>query len=146
MKELTDRSAYSRTIDELMHIRHTVDNMKLHLDIADEVVAEFRSTLPDIQAHCGWSTNSIQGALIHVNNLDDIRQVIPLLKRLRELGFKCRKVEDYPEIKRRSYDCGEIKVLAFLRWEEGATCRFEQVGVKEEPVYKLVCGDKKGDV
>ena len=75
-----------------------------------------------------------------VENLESLeKQRVRTLKLVPKRG----EPEDYAEIRRRSWKCGEIKFQVFLEDRtEGATCRYVHVGVKEEPVYELKCDEE----
>ena len=50
-------------------------------------------------------------------------------------------IEDYPELNRRGYvfSGGRLRFQVFFDRGDKTVCKFIQVGVKEEPVYKLQC-------
>lgn len=84
----------------------------------------------------------LKGGVIQDVKVD--AQGCPVLRALREAGFKSTKWDDYAEIGRRTYHCGKILFCVHLHVaaageESGGRCRYVQVGVKEEPVYKLMC-------
>lgn len=111
-----------------------------HANICEEVAAEFKSQVPSISTSIGFRFGSIQGALLHVDVLD-MRDVLPILRDFRKRGYKIDGHGDYPELKRRTYQLGDIAVLCFLRDDSKSRCQWVKVGEKSEPVYKLMCGD-----
>jgi hypothetical protein len=95
----------------------------------------------------GVGAFSLNGVLIHLDDLRSQRQVAPLLRALADAGFHLSgKPEDYAEIRRRTWttkssEGAEIKILGFFNGDDGEACRFVAVGEKVEKVYKLVCPD-----
>jgi len=85
----------------------------------------------------GWMWGQVNGILVHCD-LDHMMEISPLLRFLAQKGYrqKTKRPEDYAEIKRRTWDCGDVKVLGFFKGEK---CQYVQVGVKEEPIYELKC-------
>jgi hypothetical protein len=143
MNEQT-KSTYEKALDDLAEKRKKIDDLKPHLERLESLIPVF----PDIALYVnyGIDVNSVQGALLYVNELDDMREVVPVLKAVRALGYKSKGFEDYPELKRRKFDCGDVQVLAFLKWEGGTKCEFKQTGTKQQPVYELVCDGEKVEI
>jgi len=139
----TYQTAYERGMTEIEFLTEKLEKWKPALD----VIEELRLAFPDLQIHtsCGLQHGQVQGALIHLNDLIDMAQALPVAKWLTQRGFHTKGFEDYPELRRRTYDYGDIKLMCFLKYDEGAKCQWVKVGVKEEPVYKLMCEDKPFD-
>lgn len=137
--QTTEQTAYEKALDEIGKLRENVEKLKPHLEFLEKLKAAF----PDLNLTvlCGYHSGTLQGALLFVNDLDDIRQVLPVGAALSAAGYTPKGHEDYPEIKRRtySYEPGPIKMAAFLKWDGSAKCEFKVVGHKQEPVYELVC-------
>lgn len=119
-----------------------------------DAVFGFADTIPGFDIRVGYEINSLQGVNVYCgelfSGLPSIRDAFPLLKALRAAGFKPRGTSDFPEIGRRTYTYRRdgdsvdhsVNVSCFLATganATGANCCFEQVGVEEKPVYKLVC-------
>lgn len=108
--------------------------------LAEEAIAECSSALGSTSVSVGLDMGEVNGVLIHANVKQDILEVVPMLRYLRAHGApKFERTEDYPEIKRRIWHFGDLKVMVFLPYRGGAKCDFVQVGVREEPVYELRC-------
>lgn len=107
--------------------------------LAESIVAKHKDKFKTLEVSIGYQYGSIQGVLIKAHDVESMRDVLPIIRELRWHGFKVKSHEDYPEAKRRTYDMGDIKVLVFLPWDEGSTCKYVKVGMKEEPQYKLQC-------
>lgn len=78
-------------------------------------------------------------------NLDVVR-LVDVTEPLKWLAqrFGAYAIDDYPELGRRAYifeNSGRpVRFQVFFNGE-AAQCKFVKVGVKEEPVYKLMCGE-----
>lgn len=103
---------------------------------------------PEINVYFGVGThNSIVLTCWDVDNLADLT---PLFRRLRKAGWKASEPRDEPETRRRAYTLTLVgtdrtaRLQVFTSWSDGAQCRWVQKGVKEEPVYELVCGEDGG--
>ncbi len=129
-----------KALEELEENRKKILAWTNDAKIGEEAVKMFEGVIPELRVSIGWNSGSLNGVLIFAD-VDDLKDMIPLLKWLQTKGYKPKaKPDDYPEIGRRLYNYGSIQVGAFLR--EDSTCHFEKVGVKEVPVYKVRCGDK----
>lgn len=112
-------------------------------EIFDDLSAAFQAE--EFRGSIGIGPHVLNGFLImwDVHRLSD---VAPVLAWLRKRLDKSYKVEDYPELGRRTYDFGRLKLSAFFSaFDEKTVCKFVQVGVKEQPVYKLMCDGNEVD-
>jgi hypothetical protein len=115
--------------------------------LAQEVIDKFCAKEWDARVSIGLDFGSMQGVLIHIDNVKSIADIAPIRRELRERGFPAPKPDDYAELKRRSYLYAregkpQFAVMVFLRGEN-AVCEYVQVGTKVEPVYELRCGGVK---
>jgi hypothetical protein len=109
--------------------------------MADEIVARHVAALPSLRvSSVGYGYHSLNGVLIYVD-IKSPREVTALLRDVRAAFGKMKKVEDYAELRRRTYDFGKVKVMTFLESEDSSACRFVKVGEKTEPIYQLLCPD-----
>ena len=131
------KTAYQKATEELRFLEHKLESWKNELQVIEEVREAFPSLA--ITTSCGLQNGQIQGALIHLNDLKDMRDAVAVARHLTILGYHTKGFEDYPELRRRTYDYGVIKLMCFLSYEPGAKCQFVEVGKKETPIYKLVC-------
>jgi hypothetical protein len=147
-------TATEKALVEVEELRAKVVSMQSAAALAEEVCAAF----PDLplSVTLGYQTGTLQGVLIFAGGygegdcLGDIRLVFPILKELSRRGFKSSgKPEDYPEIGRRTWNLRKadeptpVRFCAFVAAPHmaGEVCRFVQTGVKEQPVYELLCDD-----
>lgn len=103
------------------------------------------------RASVGYEFGSLQGVLLMADDVTDLRQVVPLLRELRREGWRVDKHDDNKDLNGRTYFMksadetprGPLVVRVFFPWDkaaaEKATCKFVQTGVKEEPVYEVIC-------
>ena len=111
--------------------------------IVDKIIREFKGSGLKMRSSIGYTIHTLYGSLLMVNDLDDIRDVLPVLRSIRRRGYKIKKYEDYAELHRRTYYCeGDIVVSAFLKYEDGTICKFVEVRKEEKPVYELQCEGK----
>ena len=102
--------------------------------VAEKAKEEFPDLIGTVSV--GIGINQVNGVLLHCH-IEKINDVVPLLGYLAKKGFRQKdEPNDYAEIQRRTWDCGDIKVMGFLR---GQSCRYVEVGKKEEPIYELRC-------
>jgi hypothetical protein len=123
---------------------------------AEEVFAEFKDSFP---VDSEYLTNSvlvsnesgcIRGVSIHIYT-DDFKKLLPVRRKIRQLGFPAPQTEDYPELQRRSWIYGNpdngkgVRLCGHLPFAENSMCRYVKVGTKEEDVYELRCGNLNGE-
>jgi len=112
-----------------------------------EELAKYVKTIQgvhNVRISVGWENGSIQGNMVKAD-FEDIRKTTEIRKWIRDKGFPAPKIDDYPELQRRTFtyvrkDKPNFSLLAFCYYGEGAVCKFIEVGKKEEPVYELKCG------
>lgn len=105
---------------------------------------------------CSYSRSALFGILIVANDVTDLNMVAPLLRALRKEGYRVKTHEDWSDLPSRTYymEClndhepkGPIVVRVIFPWDAekaaAATCKFVQVGTKEVPVMKIVCGGEE---
>lgn len=131
-------TGYDSAIAEIERYRERIEKLKPHLDKCEEIRAMFPAL--NITVSCGYNVLTLQGALLMVHDLKDMKDILPVGRALTLAGYHTKGHSDYPELKRRTYNYGDIQLSAFLAYE-GAACEFKQTGVKEEPVYELFCGE-----
>ena len=137
--ETKEKTAYEKAIDEIAGLTAKVERWKPALEAVEKVKAAF----PDlsITASCGLQVGQIQGALIHLNDLERMSDAARVAKMLTALGYHTKGFDDFAELKRRTYDYGDIKLLCFLSYKEGTKCRYVEIGKEEKPIYKLMCDE-----
>jgi len=132
--------AVASALAQIETIRERVLKWDEAASLAEEWLASPERGDLHASASLGWSIGSLQGVCIHIDGLSRTAQVAPVLGWFAKRGLKLKgKPEDYPEIHRRTWDLGDIKILGFFRTGEGAGCRFVEVGKEERPVYKFLC-------
>lgn len=118
--------------------RHVIVAMQF---VADPPLAEFCAAHKVYVGLC-YEFFSVQGVTVHVDNLERVAHIVPALRWFAQHDYKLQgKPQDYPEIRRRSWDLGPIKILGFFRQGEGPGCRYIEVGQVTKPIYKLMCDD-----
>jgi hypothetical protein len=125
-----------RALDELDRQAVDLTKHEAHCEVVDAICEKFHHL--NIRGSITLNPLSVQGACILLDDLEDFRQAVPVCAEVIRAGYHPEGFEDYPELRRRAYNYGGIKVLAFLKYE-GSKCEFKQVGVEEKPVYELVC-------
>jgi len=145
------------TLKEMDRNRERVMAMAVAAHEMQQAVAElYHEHDLKIDVHLGYQASSMQGVVVSFGSWGkearDVRVVAPLLRRLRQLGYRRTSVDDYVEMARRTWHyefkryerTDNVHVSVFLSTDLTATddtvCRFVKVGVKEEPVYELRCG------
>jgi hypothetical protein len=111
--------------------------------IADAFVAEFPPADPAeylgrVRVTIGVGSHCLNGVLL----MWDAKRLSDVTPRLAWLAQRLGKfkIEDFPEIGRRTYDFGRVKFSVFFNsYNDSAVCKFVEVGKKEEPIYKLMC-------
>lgn len=128
--------------DEIQDSRMKVFGLIEAARVAEEAEETFKDQIKGFRLSAGWHMGTLQGILIFCD-VNDMAEVTPLLQWLAKKGYpKKGKPEDYPEIKRRTWECGKINISAFLPYSGGSKCEFVKIGVKEEPIYELQCKEK----
>ena len=116
--------------------------------LAEEFCHAFPPTEPDyfntMRSSLGLGRGVLQGFLV----MWDARRLSDVTTRVAWLAQRLGKfkIEDYPEMGRRTYDWGRFKFSVFFNsYDNKTVCKFVEVGKKEEPIYKLMCGDQEVD-
>jgi len=122
--------------------------MKMVDDVrfAQELINEFEGKVPGTKSwyvSVGVRDGLLQGITIHVT-AKDFRELVTVRRHLREIGFPAPEVDDFEAIGRRSWEYKReghetFRLSAHTSYEEGAACRYVEVGKKEEPIYELRC-------
>ena len=114
------------------------------VEIAEQVKSQF---LPAFKGRYDWQdgveislgigSGCLNGVLVHLQGVKDIRDTIPVRAFLRKQGFPVPTVSDYEEIGRRSWTYktqnGPFVLSAFM-WRDGdaitdgVNCRFVKIG------------------
>lgn len=133
-----------KEVDHLQSDIETAKTFETEAAVFDALSAQFPNE--QFRGSIGIGPHVLNGFLVmwDVHRLSDVAPVLAWLRTRVEKAFK---VADYPELGRRTYDFGRIKLSAFFNtYDEKTVCKFVQVGVKEEPVYKLMCeGNEVGE-
>lgn len=113
-------------------------------DIAEEFCRAFPPTEP---GYCGQMRASI-GVGPHVLNglliAWDARRLADVTPRVAWLAQRLGKftIDDSPEMGRRTYDWGRLKLMVFFNsYDDKTVCKFVEVGTEPKPIYKLMCED-----
>ncbi len=132
-----------KALGEIRMLWLRVLTMKKMAQFADGIVAEHQDKFKRLEVSLGYSSGSLPGVLIIAHDIQDMREILPIIREMRRYGWKVKSHDDFPAAKRRTYylENGKekIKILALLSWDDGTTCRYVQVGVKKEPQYELQC-------
>lgn len=138
----TVECAYTKALKELERFRLRIEELKPHLDVIEKLREAFPGM--DLATSVGYAPHTVQGALLYANDLDDIKQVLPIGAALSAAGYTPKGFDDYPEIKRRTYryEPGPISLMAFLKWDGTSKCEYRVKGYEQKPVYELVCGEQ----
>ena len=122
------------------------EEIEPYVRVCIDMVELYREKLDGLRASATMGYSIKKGVLSC--NVDDFKEVVPVLRNLRSRGYRCRNIQDNPASKSREWHLSlhkegvtAVSVEAVLK--TGATCNFVQVGVKEEPVFELRCGGKK---
>ena len=108
------------------------------------------SQVPEVRI--GVQSGSLHGVLIFFHIKSDIRSILPVLREARKTyGWQVESVEDYEEIRRRSYimktpEGVPVIVCVMLPFGENAKCQYVEVGKKEVPILELRCEDASGNL
>lgn len=132
-------TTYEKAMKALETEMDEIDGMIPSMEVVDEAAALFPALRPSTVAV--GSTRTVL-LTIHIASMKEVAQVARLFA-LR--GYHIKEFQDdergyYRRFYYRSKTGLEIQLFAQLSRDEKAVCRFEKVGVKEQPVYKLVCG------
>lgn len=127
-----------KEIDELKGLIDEVTGWQMEA----QLVSLLRLKWPDLKVTYSVASQigQLKGVLIQAypKNTEDLEPVIEFLN---DCGLKCKKVEDFQELQRKTWDYGNIKLSAFFNSKEKGACQYVKVGTKEEPVYELKCND-----
>lgn len=99
------------------------------------------------------SVKTANGMFVKVNIMampNKLEDLVPLFRELAKEGIHTNKREPYKDhnymglFGMREYDCGDVIVSAVImpKDEKDDGCRMVQTGVKEVPVFEMVCPDK----
>ena len=109
-----------------------------------QIASEFTEAFPESKAEvaAGIGSGVVNGIRIRMNDVETLSSCTPYVK---WLCARCGKftIEDFPEIQRRIYDFGTLKLMCFFRYDDGATCQFVKVGTEDKAIYELQCDGKK---
>lgn len=76
--------------------------------------------------------------LCQLKNMEDVKQIIRFLA---EKGYhQTKPPQDNPLLHMRRWFFGRMLIMGMF-FGDGASCRYIQTGVKEEPVYELHCDE-----
>lgn len=139
MDQETYKTAYEKGCENVAFLQAKLEKWKPALKAIEEIKLAFPQL--EITTSCGLETGQVQGALIHLNNLERMSDANAVAKKIVSLGYHTNGFDDCPELRRRTYDYGDIKLMCFLSYKEGAKCRFVEIGKEEKPVYKLMCDE-----
>lgn len=95
-----------------------------------------------LHVHLALDPNTVNAFMLNLDalKLTDVSQPLRWLAQ----RFGAYTIDDYPELGRRAYvfenNGRPVRFQVFFNNNE-AVCKFVKVGVKEEPVYKLMCGE-----
>lgn len=135
---MTKQTTYERARAEIEAVNETVERMAPAMAVADEVAELFPDLAPRTCPVIGT------GSTIISVTVTDLRQMIPVGREIIARGFHPKRHEDSGQDGHRRYfyenESGlSLQVFAQIP-RENAVCHFKQIGVKEQPVYELVCG------
>lgn len=132
-----------KALKEIRELEQRVLAMKDTAQCAEKIVAAHQDKFKRLRVSLGYQFSSLQGVLIMAHDVQNMRDVLPIIREMRRYGWKVKSHDDYPEARRRTYHMqngkANIMICALLSWEDGTTCKYVQVGVKEEPQYELQC-------
>jgi len=136
-------SAIAREVEKLEALIAEAHSYEPEIVVARELVAAFPPTdagyLSQMRTQIGVGSGCLNGVLI----MWDVRQLQDATPRVAWLTQRLGKfkIEDYPELGRRTYDFGRLKFSVFFNtWDDKTVCKFVEVGKEEKPIYKLMCG------
>lgn len=143
-------SAISKYVEELQ--ARIVKAEAYTEDVA--IAADFVRAFPALAGDSDWEwdrplrialsldPNSVNALMINFDALRLTDLTEPLRWLAQRLG--AYTIDDYPELQRRAYvfanDGRPVRFQVFLH-KDGALCKFVKTGVKEEPVYTLMCDE-----
>lgn len=116
------------------------------VEIAEAFCREFPPTdvgyIGQMRTQIGVGSGALNGCLV----MWDARRLSDVTSRVAWLAQRLGKfkIEDYPELGRRTYDFGRFKFCVFFNsYDEKTICKFVEVGKEEKPVYELMCGEQE---
>ncbi len=134
----------AEAISELDSQRDNLLAVIPHALVVEQIVADWADRFAQIKAH----VSGIGGDVwinVWMRSMDE---VIALRRHMAAIGYHLRgKVQDYPDDRRQVHvlGCadmfGEIVLNVRAAQDEGATCRYVEVGTKVVPVYRLECSE-----
>lgn len=79
--------------------------------------------------------------------INDMREMIPVRRWLREHGHPAPTVTDYPEARQRLFSYyptghASLYLRAQLSYEDGAICKYVAIGTEQKSIYELQCEGK----
>lgn len=137
------RAAIDTEIERLREYIAQAETYATEAALFDEFDRAFPSDPDDyhstMRPQIGIGAHVLNGFLIawDARRLEDVKPRLQwLAKRLGKY-----KIEDFPEMGRRTYDFGRLKLMVFFNtYDEKTVCKFVEVGTETKPVYKLMCG------
>ena len=144
----------TKALEELSKIQEKVEGFdsiveRVHAAMAAAGIPTTESPVGDngYFTSIGWEKRALEGVLVRMQFLN-VRSLLAPLRALRRAGFKMEKVDEFPEIGRRSYHFSDdVVFMAFFPIYEdkpGASCRYVPDGTTEVTTiqkYKLVCDE-----
>lgn len=131
---------FEKAVAELENLQRKVQSLRRAAEVAEDVAIRFTGFSPDPVCYV-----TIPCVIIRLYGVKDLKDVVPVLAHIIASGFRPETHYDDADNKRRCYtyrdpNGADLTVFAHLA-TEGAACSFKQVGVKEQPIYELVCSD-----
>lgn len=143
-QEALAATAIDRQVKHLEQLITQARSYEPEAAIAREFVAAFPPTEPgymgQMRTQIGVGAHVLNGVLI-MWDAQRLQDVTPRVKWLAQRLGKF-KIKDYPELARRTYDYGRLKLSVFFNRDK-AVCKFVEVGKEEKPIYKLMCGEQE---
>ncbi len=139
------------TEEALKDLAGTMGRWTTSLTRADKYVTAIDERLPEnfVNGSSVSRTLSVYYGSIEINvyEADEVAQVGPYLRIMREAGFRRVSRKDNVDGNRVEWlyvaeDTVEAKVNLHLKHGDLATCRYVETGVTEVPVMELLCGEK----
>jgi len=131
-------TAYEKALADLDASRAELVALKPALDFLEQVRDDLYPDENPKYGRCLVRYNHGE-AWIHLRT-GDIREIVPIIRRIRAAGHPLQYHYDVEDNGWRCYKMGKILAIADIV-SKGGVCRMEIVGTKEVPVYKIVCDD-----
>lgn len=139
------RTAIARDVADLERLIAEARGYEPEAIIAEEFCRVFPPSEPGYMAQMRSSVGVGPGVLQGFLIMWDVRRLSDVTPRVAWLAQRLGKfkIDDYPEIGRRTYDFGRLKFSVFFNsYDDKTVCKFVEVGKKEEPIYQLMCGEE----